>query len=93
MVAGFVLVAGVILVLVVAALLFAVMGLPKVLTCIVPMAPGLVMLGTFLLILTELPLFLGGKDDKKAARRDLGYLFPTLIVSSVLWFAAYKLLW
>ena len=93
MVAGFVLIAGVILILVIAALIFSAMGLPKVLMCIVPMAPGLVMLGTFLLILTELLLFLGGKEDRRAARRDLGYLFPTLIVSGILWYAAQKLLW
>jgi len=93
MVAGFVLIAGVILILVIAALWFSMAGLPKALSCIVPMAPGLVMLGTFLLILTEMFLFFGGKEDKKAAKRDLGYLFPTLIVSGVLWYAAQKMLW
>lgn len=93
MVAGFVLIAGVILILVIAALFFAMAGLPKVLTCIVPLAPGLVTLGTFLLILTELFLFVGGKEDRKAAKRDLSYLFPTLLVSGVLWYTAYKLLW
>lgn len=93
MVAGFVLIAGVILILVMAALWFSMAGLPKVLTCIVPMAPGLVMLGTFLLILTEILLFMGGKEDRKIAKRDLGYLFPTLLVSGVLWYAAYRLLW
>jgi len=93
MVAGFVLIAGVVLILAIAALLFGVMGMPKVLSCIVPMAPGLVMLGTFLLILTELFLFFGGKEDRKAAKRDLGYLFVTLIVSTALWIVASKLLW
>ena len=93
MVAVFVLIVGVILILVAATLWFWVSELPKVLTCIVPMAPGLVMLGTFLLILTELFLFFGNKDDKRAAKRDLSYLFPTLLVSGVLWYAAYKLLW
>lgn len=93
MVAGFVLIAGVIMILVVAALMFAAMGLPKVLTCIVPLAPGLVVLGTFLLILTELFLFFGGREDRKAAKRDIGYLFPTLIISGILWYAAQKLLW
>jgi hypothetical protein len=93
MVAGFVLIAGVILILVIAAMVFAAMGLPKALLCVVPLAPGLVMLGTFLLILTELFLLLGGREDRKAAKRDLGYLFPTLIVSGILWYAAQKLLW
>lgn len=93
MVAGFVLIAGVVLILVMASFVFALAGLPKVLTCIVPMAPGLVMIGTFLLILTELLLFFGGKEDRKAAKRDLGYLFPTLIISGILWYAAQKLLW
>lgn len=93
MIAGFVLIAGAILILALALIWFAVAGLPKVLMCIVPMAPGLVMLGTFLLILTELFLFFGNKEDKKAAKRDIGYLFPTLIVSGVLWYFAVKLLW
>lgn len=93
MVAGFVLIAGVILILVIAAMWFSMAGLPKALSCIVPMAPGLVMLGTFLLILTEMFLFLGGKEDRKAAKRDMAYLFPTLIVSGVLWYAAQKMLW
>ena len=93
MVAGFVLIAGVILILVAAAMWFWMANLPKVLTCIVPLAPGLVALGAFLLILTELLLFFGNKDDRRVAKRDLGYLFPTLIVSGVLWYAAYRLLW
>ena len=93
MVAGFVLIAGVIVILAIAAGVFYVMELPKALTCVVPLAPGLVMLGTFLLILTELFLFFGNKDDRKAARRDLGYLFTTLIVSGILLYAATKLLW
>ena len=93
MVAGFALIAGVILILIVAGVWFWMAELPKVLTCIVPLAPGLVMLGTFLLILTEMFLFFGNKDDRRAAKRDLGYLFPTLIVSGVVWYAAYRLLW
>lgn len=93
MVAGFVLIAGVVLILAIAAVVFALAGLPKVLMCVVPMAPGLVMLGAFLLILTEMLLLIGGKEDRKIAKRDLGYLFPTLIVSGILWYAAQKLLW
>ncbi len=93
MVAVCVLIAGVILILVMALVWFSMAGMPKILTCVVPMAPGLVMLGTFLLILTEMLLLFGNKEDRRTAKRDLGYLFPTLLVSSVLWYAAYKLLW
>ncbi len=93
MVAGFVLIAGVILILALALFWFVAEGMTKLLLCIVPMAPGLVMLGTFLLILTELFLYFGTKKDRKAASRDLAYLLPTLIISGVLWYASVKLLW
>lgn len=93
MVAGFVLIAGVILILALALVWFVAEGMTRLLLCIVPMAPGLVMLGTFLLILTELFLYFGNKSDRKAASRDLAYLFPTLIISGALWYAAVKLLW
>ncbi len=93
MVAAFVLIAGVILILAMALLWFVAEGMSKLLLCIVPMAPGLVMLGTFLLILTEFLLFFGNKNDRKSALRDLSYLFPTFIVSSALWYATVKLLW
>lgn len=93
MIAGVVLIVGVILILVLAALYFALAGMPTVLTCIVPMAPGLVMIGTFLLILTEVFLLFGNREDRKIVKRDLGYLFPTLIISGVLWFVAQKMLW
>ena len=93
MVAGFVLIAGVILILALAMFWFVAEGITKLLLCIVPMAPGLVMLGSLLLIFTELLLYLGNKNDRKATTRDIAYLLPTFIVSGALWYAAVKFLW
>ena len=93
MIAAFVLVTGVLLVLVVGAAAFWYMGMRNLLASLVPLAPWLVMVGTILLILAELPLFLGGKDDRRAAFRDLSYLVPTCLVSAGLWYLAQKFVW
>lgn len=90
MVFAFVLIAGVVFVLVIAAMLFTWMGMPSILSALVPIAPWLVMVGTVLLILPEFLLFFGGKDDRRAAKRDLAYLFPTLGVSAGLWWILQK---
>ncbi|MCX8053296.1 MAG: hypothetical protein N3B12_05775 [Armatimonadetes bacterium] len=93
MIAALVLITGVLLVLVVGAIMLAYMGLASILVSLVPLAPWLVMVGTILLILTELLLFLGGKEDRRAAWRDMKYLVPTLLVSGALWYVAQKMLW
>jgi len=93
MIAALVLITGVLLVLVIGAAAFAYMGMGNILASLVPLAPWLVMVGTILLILTELLLFFGGKDDRRAAWRDMKYLVPTCLVSAGLWYVAQKFLW
>lgn len=93
MVAAFVLIAGILLIMVAAALIFTWIGSAQMLTWMVPWAPALVVVGTFLLMLAELPLFFGGKRDRRAALRDLAYLFPTFLISAGLWYLAQYYLW
>lgn len=93
MIPAFVLITGVLVILVIGAALLAWMGMGNILASLVPLAPWLVMVGTLLLIVTELLLFLGSKEDRRAAWRDLSYLVPTLLVSGGLWFLAQKYLW
>ena len=93
MVAAFVLVTGILLVLVIGAVTLAWMGMAQILTSLVPLVPCLVTIGTFLLILTEMLLFFGGKEDRRVAWRDLSYLVPTCIVSGGLWYLTQRFLW
>jgi hypothetical protein len=93
MVAAFVLIVGVLLIMMIAALVFKMLGTAEMLGWILPWAPMLVMIGTFLLIMTELLLFFGGKEDRRTAWRDLGYLFPTFLVSGALWYLSQHYLW
>jgi len=93
MVAALVLITGVLLLLVVGGAALAYVGMANILTSLVPLAPWLVMVGTMLLILTETLLFFGGKEDRRAAWRDMKYLVPTCLVSAALWYIAQKLLW
>ncbi|MGC8863328.1 MAG: hypothetical protein ACP5R5_11235 [Armatimonadota bacterium] len=93
MVAALVLITGVLFILVVGAAALAYIGMGNILTTLVPLAPWLVMVGTILLILTEMLLFFGGKEDRRAAWRDMKYLLPTCLVSAALWYVAQKLLW
>lgn len=93
MVVAFVLVTGIVVILVVGAAVLAYMGMGNLLASMLPLAPCLVTIGTLLLILTELLLFLGNKDDKRAAKRDLVYLIPTCLVSGIVWWAAQKFVW
>lgn len=93
MVAVLVLITGVTLILLIGALALAWSGMASVLPSLVPLAPWLVMVGTILLILTELLLFFGSKEDRRAAARDLAYLIPTCIISGVLWYGLQYYLW
>ena len=88
MIAAFVLIAGVILVMLIGVVILVAMGNVQLLASLVPLAPGLVMFGTFLLILTEILLFFGNKDDKHDARRDMSYLIPTFLISMMLYYVA-----
>lgn len=92
MIAVFVLIIGVMLVLLIGAVVLALTNTADVLSWLVPFAPMLVTIGTFLIILTELLLFLGSKEDRKTAARDLAYLVPTFVVSLGLWWIAQRFL-
>lgn len=92
MIAAFVLIIGVMLVLLVGAIVLAATNTADVLSWLVPFAPMLVTVGTFLIILTELLLFFGSKEDRRTALRDLAYLFPTFVVSLGLWWIAQRFL-
>lgn len=93
MVAVLVLITGVTLILMMGALALAWSGMGSILPSLVPLAPWLVMVGTILLILTELLLFFGSREDRRTAIRDLGYLIPTCIISGVLWYGLQYYLW
>lgn len=93
MIAGLVLVTGALLVLVVGGIILIVMGNAQILPSLVPLVPWLVAVGSIVLILTELLLFFGNKEDRRSAIRDLSYLFPILILSGGLWWVAQHFLW
>ena len=93
MFAVFVLILGVMLILVIALVALYNLGLTHILPTLVPLAPALVMVGTALLILTELLLFLGNKEDRKTALKDLMYMIPTFLITGGLWFLAKYYLW
>ena len=93
MIAAFVLIAGILIIMIIGSGALVFTGMSNILTSLVPFAPWLVMVGTLLLILTELLLFFGSKEDKRAAFHDLAYLVPTCIISGALWYVADKLLW
>lgn len=92
MIAAFVLIIGVMIVLLVGAIILVMTETADVLSWLVPFAPMLVTIGTFLIILTELLLFFGSKEDRKMAKRDLTYLLPTFLVSFGLWWIAQRFL-
>ncbi len=93
MVAAFVLVAGVALITIIGAVVFVSMGMTKILVSLVPLAPWLIMVGTFLLMIPEFLLLFGDKEDRRSAKNDFLYLVPTLILSAVLTYIAQKYLW
>lgn len=87
------LVAGVLLIMLIGGIVFALMGMVQMLASLVPFGPLLVAVGTFLLILVEILLFFGHKEDRHRAVRDLAYMLPTLVVSFGLWWLAQYFLW
>jgi hypothetical protein len=93
MMAGIVLLAGVVVVLALGWVLLWQMGMTNLLTSVVPLAPMLVAIGTFLLILTEILLFLGNKEDRRTAVRDLSFLVPLFAVSMALTYITQRFLW
>jgi len=93
LVAALVLTAGVVVILLVSAGMLWWLGLTKILPALLHSALGLVMLGSFLLIVTEVPLLFGNKDDRASAFSDMGYLGATFLASAGLWFVAQHFFW
>lgn len=93
MIAGVVLLAGVVVVLLLGWVLLWQMQMTNLLTSVVPLAPMLVALGTFLLIITEFFLFAGNKEDRRTAFRDLSFLIPLFAVSAALTYITQRYLW
>ena len=93
MIAGIVLLTGVVVVLGIGWVLLWQMGMTNLLASVVPLAPMLVAIGTFLLILTEGLLFLGNKQDRRTAVRDLSFLVPLFAVSILLTYFSQRILW
>ncbi len=93
MIAALVLTAGVVVILLISAGLLWWLRLTRILPALLPMALGLVMLGSFFLVLAEIPLLFGNKDERTSALADMGYLGATFLVSAGLWFVAQHFLW
>lgn len=93
MIVSYVLIIGVMLVLVIGGIALIAMGNAHILPSLVPLAPLLVAVGSVMLILAECLLFFGKKEDRRGAFRDLGFLFPTLLISLCLWWLAQHFLW
>jgi hypothetical protein len=93
MVAALVLITGILLVMLVGGAMLWYMGIGGIITSLLPLVPWLVMVGTVLIIATELLLLFGGRDDRRAALRDLTYLVPPCLVSGGLWWFVQRLAW
>ena len=93
MVATFVLVAGVLLVTLIGIIVCTIMGTGQVLVSLMPFIPFLVLIGSFLLIGSEMLLFFGTKEDRRVAKRDLKWLVPLFLVSGGLWYGIQFLQW
>jgi hypothetical protein len=65
----------------------------EILPAFVPLAPWLVSFGCLMLILTELLLLFGTKEDRRSAFRDLAYLVPTMLISAGIGYVAQQFLW
>jgi len=93
MIAGIVLLVGVVVILGLGWVLLWQMGMTNLLTSVVPLAPTLVAIGTFLLMLTEILLFFGNKEDRRTAVRDVSFLVPLFAVSMLLTYITQRFLW
>ena len=93
MVAALVLIIGVMFIMVIGSIMLSAIGLSKIIISLIPLAPGLVTLGSIFLIASELLLFFGNRTDKKTAIKDLKFLVPTLLVFGTLWFISQYFLW
>ncbi len=93
MVAALVLITGVTLVMVAGAGFLVWTGDAHILPSLIPLAPWLVAFGSLLLILTEIILFFGKKEDRRTAFKDLAYLAPTMLISAGIGYLAQHFLW
>ena len=84
---------GLVVVLIMVTVLMVVFHMANLLVLIIPLIPLLMMIGSGVLGLIELFLFLGSSDDRKIAKRDTKWLFATFVVSGVLLWVSSLLLW
>ncbi|MCX6345450.1 MAG: hypothetical protein NT018_10335 [Armatimonadetes bacterium] len=93
MVAALVLITGVMLVMIAGAVFLIATGDALILPSLIPLAPWLVAFGSLLIILTEIILFFGKKEDRRTAVKDLSYLVPTMLISAGIGYLAQYFLW
>jgi hypothetical protein len=93
LIAALVLTAGVVVILLVSAGLLWWLRLTRILPALLPMALGLLMVGSFFLVIAEIPLLFGSKDERASAFSDMGYLGATFLASAGLWYIAQHFLW
>lgn len=84
---------GLLVMLIMIVVLLVASGLYSLLGLVIPVVPLLMTIGSFLLGMVELLLFLGGPDDRKLAKRDLTYLGTTFVISGALWWLSTHFLW
>ena len=87
-----ILIFGLLLVLVLAMVILIASGVTPLIVWVLPAVPLMVMMGSGGLMLIEALLFFGGKDDRRVAKRDFGLLFPTFVLSALLWYVSAFLL-
>jgi predicted benzoate:H+ symporter BenE len=84
-----ILISGLLVVFVIAAVVFIALGMTSLFAWMIPVIPGLVAIGTFMLAGIELLMVFGGPEDRKVAKRDLSLFIPVIAVSGLLsWFLA-----
>ena len=83
-----ILIFGLLIVLMISVILLIITGMIPLVMWVITAIPLIAAIGSGLLILIELPLFLGNKEDRRSAIRDLGLLVPTCILSALIWYSA-----
>ncbi|MBI2844380.1 MAG: hypothetical protein HYX78_13360 [Armatimonadetes bacterium] len=84
---------GLLIMLVMVVVLLLISNLAGLLSLVIPVMPMLMMIGSGMLSLIELLLFLGGPEDRRLAIKDLKYLGTTFIISGALWWISTHFLW
>lgn len=83
-----ILIFGLLLVLGISVVLLIASSMTPLVMWVISAVPLLVAIGSGLLILIELLLFFGNKEDRRIAGRDLGLLVPTCILSAAIWYGS-----